>query len=211
VPVQIEGIYFDFGGVIAAFHRPVQFQALEGQLGLASGSLSEILWRSDDWRQAEVGAISDEEYWRRAAPKLGIHSPEDLRAFRRAVYADVTPDPRMVNLIRGLRGHYRLGLLSNTSATDPQRILGRYGLDGLFDEVILSAAVGLAKPDPAIYRLALARLGTAPEATVFIDDWEPNVRAAADVGIQALPVTGYENLLAALRELGVELDQGEDA
>jgi epoxide hydrolase-like predicted phosphatase len=208
---QIGGILFDFGGVIAVFYQPDRFQGLEAQLGLAPGSLPKILWHSDEWQQAQVGAINDEEYWRRTAPKLGLHTPEALNNFRRAIYADVTPDPRMVGLIRGLRRRYRLGLLSNTSAADPQHILGRHGLDGLFDAVILSAAVGLAKPDPAIYRLALARLGTAPEATVFIDDWEPNARAAADVGLQAIHFTGYENLLAELRALGVESDQGEGA
>jgi len=209
--VQIKGIYFDFGGVIAIFYRPERFQDLAAQLSLAPGSLPKILWHSDDWQQAQVGAISDEEYWRRTAPRLGLHNPEALSRFRRAVYADVTPDPRMVDLIRGLQGRYRLGLLSNTSGTDPQHIVGRHGLDGLFDAVILSAAVGLAKPDPAIYYLALARLGTTPEATAFIDDSEPNVQAAASLGIQAIHFTNYETLIAALRGLGVEWDQGEGA
>lgn len=209
--VQIKGIYFDFGGVIAVFYRPERFLALEEQLGLAPGSLPKILWHSDDWQQAQVGGISDEEYWRRTAPRLGIHTLAALSNFRRAVYADVTPDPRMVGLIRGLRRRYRLGLLSNTSAADPQHILGRHGLDGLFDAVILSAAVGLAKPDPAIYRLALARLSTAPEVTVFIDDAEPNVRVAAEVGLHAIHFTGYEALIVALQKLGVDPDQGESA
>jgi HAD superfamily hydrolase (TIGR01509 family) len=75
----------------------------------------------------------------------------------------------------------------------------------LFDEVVLSAAVGLAKPDPAIYKLALQRLGTAPETTVFVDDYEPNVAAAVEQGIQGVRFTGYEALVSALERLGVEL------
>jgi putative hydrolase of the HAD superfamily len=196
----IEGILFDFGGVLATFYRPELFQRLEGQTGLLPGSLSEILWRSDAWRLAEKGLISDEEYWRRIAPRLNLTTPGAIRDFQDQIYADVQTDPRMVDLVRRLHGPYRTGLLSNTSATDPQRLLQRYGLDGLFDQVILSAAVDLAKPDPAIYRLALDRLGTSPQTTLFIDDYEPNVQAATEQGIQGIHFVTYDDLVVALRE-----------
>ncbi|MBL7183721.1 MAG: HAD-IA family hydrolase, partial [Anaerolineae bacterium] len=65
--------------------------------------------------------------------------------------------------------------------------------------------VGLAKPDPAIYQLALERLGTAPEATVFVDDYEPNVAAAAELGIRAIHFVGYEALTLALQKQEVIL------
>jgi putative hydrolase of the HAD superfamily len=201
----IQGILFDFGGVMATFYRPELFHRLEEEMGLPADSLSDILWRSDAWRLAEKGQISDEEYWRRTAPRLNLLTPEAAHDFQRQMYADVQADPRMVSLVRGLHEGYRTGLLSNTSDADPQGFLRREGLQGLFDVVILSAAVGLAKPDPAIYRLALARLGTAPRATVFVDDYEPNVAAAADLGIQGLHFRGYEGLIAALQQRGIKV------
>jgi len=57
----------------------------------------------------------------------------------------------MVDLVRRLGRRYRLGLLSNTTAREPGPLLRRHGMEGLFDVVVLSAAVGLVKPDPAIY------------------------------------------------------------
>lgn len=208
--MQIKAIVFDFGGVMATFFRPELFQTLEAELGLQAGSLSEILWRSPEWRLAEVGAISEQEYWRRIAPRLGFHTqaertPVRIRDLQQALFGDVEVDPNMVDLIRGLRSRYRTGLLSNTSASQPQRLIQQYNLEGLFDVVVLSAAVGLAKPDPAIYRLALQRLGTAPETTIFVDDYEPNVAAAAELGIQGVHFTGYEPLVSALERLGVNL------
>jgi epoxide hydrolase-like predicted phosphatase len=210
VALQIKAIVFDFGGVMATFFRPELFQALEDDLGLQAGSLSEILWRSPEWRLAEVGAIGEQEYWRRIAPRLGFHSqPEQtqarIRDLQRALFGDVEVDPEMVDLVRGLRSRYRTGLLSNTSVSQPQRLLQRYSLEGLFDVVVLSADVGLAKPDPAIYRLALERLGTEPEMAVFVDDYEPNVVAAAEQGIQGVHFSGYEELVSVLEELGVDL------
>lgn len=202
---EIEAIVFDFGGVLATFCQADLFRASEERLRLQPGSLSEILWRSSDWRLAEVGAISDEEYWRRTGRRLGLPTAQAIREFQWELFGDVRPDPRLVELVRRLRGRYRTGLLSNASDALPQALGERYNLEGLFDVVLVSAMVGLAKPDPAIYRLALERLGSAPAATVFVDDYERNVDAAAVLGIQAIHFQGYEALVLALRQRGVEV------
>jgi len=206
--MQIAGILFDFGGVLAPFFRPALFRALEDELGLQPGSLPEILWRSTDWRLAEVGAIDDQEYWQRTAPRLGLAmetqgAQDRLQALRETLYGAVEVDPAMVDLVRRLRPNYRTGLLSNTSERQPERMLEKYHLEGLFDAVVLSAAAGLAKPDPAIYRLAVQRLGTEPETTIFVDDYPPNVAAASEQGLHGLHFTGHADLLVALQGLGV--------
>jgi len=208
MPAQIEAVILDFGGVMARVYRPERFRILEERLGLEPGSLSGILWRSPEWRQAEVGKISDEEYWQRVAPRLGLHTPEAIHGFQDELYGGIKADPRMVGLVRELRRRVRTGLLSNASAREPDWLVQRYGLDGLFDVIVLSAAVGLAKPDPAIYRLALERLGTVAAATVFVDDHEPNVAAAEAIGLRGIHFSGYEALLSALRKLGVALQPG---
>ena len=202
---NIEAIIFDFGGVMVPFNELDSFQEQEARLGLRPGSLAEMLWRSADWRLAEVGAITDEEYWRRIGAQLGLHTTEAIRDFQQDLFRDARTDLQMANLVRRLRGRYRIGLLSNASDILPRLLRERYGLDGLFDVEVVSALVGLAKPDPAIYQLALERLGTAPEATVFVDDYEPNVAAAAELGIQGIHFVGYEALIPALQKQGVML------
>jgi epoxide hydrolase-like predicted phosphatase len=208
MPTQIEAVVLDFGGVMARVYRPERFQGFEELLSLEPGSLSEILWRSPEWRQAEVGRISEEEYWQRIAPRLGLQTSEAVRGFQHELYGGVRADARMVELVRGLRRWYRTGLLSNASAREPDWLVERYGLDGLFDVIVLSAAVGLAKPDPAIFRLTLERLGTVAEATVFVDDHEPNVAAAEAMGFHGIYFSGYEALLPALRNLGMTIEPG---
>lgn len=208
MPTQIKAVVLDFGGVMARVYWPERFRDLEERLGLEPGSLTKILWRSPEWRQAEVGEISDEEYWQRIAPRLGLESSEAVRAFRREVYGSQSVDGRMVALVRGLRRHYRTGLLSNASVREPDWLVKRYGLEDLFDVIVLSAAVGVAKPDPAIYSLLLERLGTASEATVFVDDYPPNVAAAKAMGFRGIHFTEYEALLPALRDLGLTVEPG---
>ncbi len=205
-----EAIIFDFGGVMVPFSQLDSFQEQEARLGLQPGSLAEILWQSADWRLAEVGAITDEEYWRRSGARLGLYTPEAIRSFQQDLFRDAKPDRRMADLVRRLRGRYRTGLLSNASDVLPRLLRERYDLGGLFDVEVISALVGLAKPDPAIYRLALKRLGAAPEATVFVDDYEPNVASAAALGIRAIRFVGYEALIPAMQEQGVILGPGGD-
>lgn len=202
---DIKAIIFDFGGVMVPFSQMDSLKEQESRLGLQPGSLAEMLWRSPDWRLAEVGAITDEEYWRRTGPRLGLHTSEAIRDFQRNLFRDAKADRRMANLVQRLRGRYRTGLLSNASDILPRLLRERYGLDGLFDVEVISALVGLAKPDPAIFRLALERLGTAPEETIFVDDYEPNVSAAAGLGIRAIHFVGYEALIPALQKQGVML------
>jgi epoxide hydrolase-like predicted phosphatase len=200
---EIRAVIFDFGGVMADFYRPDRFRDVEARLGLSPGDLPDILWSSPDWRLAEVGAIGDKEYWHRIALRLGLPTPEALHDLQQELFGDVQADARMVDLVRRLRGRYRLGLLSNASDSAPQLLHQRFGLDGLFDVEVISALVSLAKPDPAIYRLALERLGVAPEAAVFVDDYQPNVAAAAALGIHGIHFAGYEALAAALQQRGV--------
>jgi putative hydrolase of the HAD superfamily len=73
----------------------------------------------------------------------------------------------------------------------------------VFDDIVDSSAVGIRKPDPAIYRLALERLGGPdPSRVAFLDDHEANVNAASDLGINGILV-GPDRLEAGVRVLQV--------
>ncbi len=71
-----------------------------------------------------------------------------------------------------------------------------------------SAEVGMAKPEAAVFRLAVERLGLAPGECVFVDDWDKNVEAARDAGLQAVlhRIDKGDDLRAQLEALGVSAD-----
>ena len=79
------------------------------------------------------------------------------------------------------------------------------GLDGAFDEVICSAEVGLAKPDPAIYFHAAATLGADPSDCSFTDDLPENVAGAREAGMDAQLFTGVSGLVKALAAGGFDV------
>ena len=86
-------------------------------------------------------------------------------------------------LLRRLAGRFRLGVISNSYGNMPA-LLAEAAL-APFEIVLDSAAVGLAKPDPALYELALARLGVAPASVLHVgDSWERDVVPAHAVGMR---------------------------
>jgi putative hydrolase of the HAD superfamily len=116
-------------------------------------------------------------------------------------------DHELVEYVRGLRPQFKTALLSN--AWDDLRIAleGQWSILNAFDEVIISAEVGLAKPDPRVFHLALERLGVKPTEAVFVDDFLHNVEGARAVGMKAIH---FRNSEQARADLGALLNQHRD-
>lgn len=97
------------------------------------------------------------------------------------MFAATLPVPRMYDLIRAVRqAGFRTCLLSNSWGGDdyPRDIFPE-----LFDAWVISAEVGMRKPEERIFRHAAGLLGLLPEQCVFIDDIEANIDAAAALGM----------------------------
>lgn len=172
--------------------------------GLPRSSVFETLYRTDAWAEIERGR-GDVEAWEAAAHselerRAGTSLPRLHDEWRRA---QVAIDAN-VGLVRRLRPHYKLSILSNADLRLRAR-LERDGLHALFDDLVVSAEVGMAKPDPAVFRLAAERLGVAPAECVFVDDWDQNVEAARALGMRGVLHRAHkgDDLRAQLAALGV--------
>jgi len=97
-----------------------------------------------------------------------------------------------------------LGMLNNEARELNDYRIESFGLRGYFDFFFSSCHVGLRKPSPQIYRLALDVLQCEPEEVIFIDDRPGNVEAAAAMGIHAIRYQGVEQLERELAMLGIE-------
>ncbi len=93
-------------------------------------------------------------------------------------------------LLEALSKRYRLGIVSNFYG-NLERILSGEGLLPLFGAVADSRVVGVEKPEPAIFRHALDRLGAAPEEAVMVGDSLPrDIRGAAELGMRQVFLAG---------------------
>jgi putative hydrolase of the HAD superfamily len=96
-----------------------------------------------------------------------------------------------------------VGALNNEARETNEHRFQHFGLRRYFQIAFSSCYVGLRKPEPAIYRLALDVLGVAPQRVLFIDDRPENAAAAADAGMQAIVFGGESALRGELASLGV--------
>ncbi len=203
-PGAIRGILFDFGGVLhdMAWHVA---RELEEAHGLPRDTLVETLYRTPTWKALECGRGERQAWLDEAHQLLEARAGRPLPRLHDAWRAGQRPIAPNVALARALRPPYRTAILSNADASLPARLRETLGIHELFDAVVCSAEEGIAKPDPAIYRLAAARLDLPPDACVFIDDHEPNVTAAREVGMAAIffRVDRGHDLAVQLAELGV--------
>ncbi len=90
-----------------------------------------------------------------------------------------------VTTLQTLNGSCKLGVISNAWPY-VESMLRLLGLWDYFESVILSAQVGLSKPNPAIYELGLRALHIHAEQALFVDDMPQNVVAAERVGLRGL-------------------------
>ncbi|MFD9078856.1 HAD-IA family hydrolase [Streptomyces erythrochromogenes] len=150
--------------------------------------------------------MSDEQWRSAVAADLAdaCGSRERALAAVRA-WSDLVPvvDQEVVALLRAVREVAPVALVSNAT-TRLERDLERQGLAGLADRVVNTARIGVAKPDPRVYRIAAERLGVAIERCLFVDDTAANVVAAREVGMSGLHYRRVDDLRRTLSPLLAE-------
>jgi HAD superfamily hydrolase (TIGR01509 family) len=143
--------------------------------------LDEWLW--PQIRRGVVPRTIDHYYWgeylKALVERLGVPEPERLRLMQRVAegFRDITlwslVLPETPPFLEALRAQgYFLGVISNSIGTMEEQ-LGRVGLARHFDTVLDSALVGVEKPHPEIFQIALSRVppcGIAPAETLFVGD-----------------------------------------
>ncbi len=90
-------------------------------------------------------------------------------------------------LLEMLHGRCRLGIVTNNSVAEQTDKLRALNISGYFDAVVISEEVGVTKPDPEIFAIALDRIGAHPQDTVFIgDNWTNDIAGAQGAGMTAV-------------------------
>src|SRR5271157_3170371 len=106
------------------------------------------------------------------------------------------------SMLEGLAARYRLVLLSNTNAIHFEMVREAYPLLRHFHELVLSYEVKAMKPDPRIFREAVARAGCRPEECFYTDDIAAYVEAARREGIDAVQFESAEQIQRELHARG---------
>jgi putative hydrolase of the HAD superfamily len=186
---SITSVIFDFGGVLGLPQDSVAAEAMAGLCGLPLDRFRPLY--AKDRLAWDRGTVNLAGYWEPLLAAGGRQaSPEVLGALLRHDIAGWTRvNPRVVRWAAALR---RAGLRTAILSNMPQEILDemwrqpRLAWMEDFGVRVFSCEVRLVKPEPAIYRLCLERLGAEPGEVVFLDDVAHNVAGAGAVGIHGM-------------------------
>lgn len=197
--MSIQAVIFDLGGVLLRTEDKTPRTRLAESLGKTYKELDQVVFGSRSAELAAVGEMDVEEHWQELGRTLEL-SEEGMMEFQRAFWEGDRLDRELIDYLRSLRPHYTTALLSN-AWSDLRSILEEWKITDAFDEIIISAEVGMAKPDTRIYELIVEKLGIQPEQGIFVDDFSKNVEAARAAGLHAIHFQNREQTLNELQEL----------
>jgi len=183
--MPIKALVFDCGGVVLRDRDESYYARWEQRLGLDAGVLKQELYQGFLWSEAELGKISEDQFWRSAGERYGL-SPAESDALGADAWKSWGVDPVVLSLVKRARGRFRIAMLSNATDALESKLSAIYGIADLFDPIVNSSRLGIAKPAPEIYQELLKRMGLEAGETVFIDDRADNVAAAASLGMHVI-------------------------
>ena len=198
----IRAVLFDVGNVLLKFDFTICLKALAAKSDF--GEPVAMFARFDQVKAAyEDGQIDRAAFLRAVFDVLNYRGTE--AEFVAAWENIFEPNEQMFPLVEGLRGRYRLFLLSNTNEIHREYFFRRFPVFQHFTGGIYSDVAHASKPGRAIYEIACRDLGLEPASTFFIDDLLPNIETARALGFQTHHYhhERHAELLGALAAAGI--------
>jgi HAD superfamily hydrolase (TIGR01509 family) len=200
---RLATIIFDMGNVMLPFDPLRPCAVLGERIGKTAHEVADMIYHNNLERWFEQGIIDGDRFTQDVSAVLSIelstHEFHDL-------WVDMfTENAEVSRLVRQLKPHHHLILLSNTNSWHWHYALERFPIISEFQDRVLSYEVGVLKPHPAIYRAALEK--TPPgDRVILIDDIEINVAAARIMGIHGIHFQSAEQLRRELLVLGCRFE-----
>jgi putative hydrolase of the HAD superfamily len=190
------GLILDYGNLLSRAQDQTWMDAAARRLGADVTAFRTAYWQHRHAYDADLPAAA---YWRRVAAAARPATALDPSDLAWLIASDVASWSVYHDGVWALAARFRAAggrtaLLSNSGPEVMARVRADHPLEARFLAVVISCEVGLAKPDPRIFRLCLERLGLPAGAALFVDDRADNVEAAARVGLQTLRFEGPDAL-----------------
>ena len=195
-------VIFDLGGVVVRWDPDAIIAGVFSNEE-ARKKVGQAVFAHPDWIELDRGTLGRDDAIRRAALRSGIAESE-IRKLLLSVPASLAPFPDTVDLLYRLKARgVPLYCLSNMHFASIEHLEREHKFFEVFSGKVISCRLNLCKPESAIYEHALKNYGLKPEDTVFIDDVEVNIAAAAKLGIGTIQFKNAAQCERELRALGV--------
>ena len=182
---NVRAVIFDWGGVLMRTEDYAPRHQWDQHLDFPPGTIEKIVHGIPEWVQLQLGQVSPVQYEEAVAVSSGV-SRDEVGKLLRDFYSGDRLDDRLITLIRRLRNmDIPIGLLSNNVLTLRDDLM-KLNIFDLFSVCIISAEIGVMKPDPKAYQACLSALNVMPQQALMIDDSPANVEGAFAVGMAAI-------------------------
>ena len=197
--MTIKALFFDMGGVLLRTENKTSRTNLGSEFGMSYEEMDRFIFECKSAALASVGKMTEDQHWLDVTERLKLPAIEMPR-IRNAFFGGDQIDMEIINLMRSLRKTHKIGLISNAWDGMRQWITDEKFLDA-FDELIISAELGIAKPDARIFQYALEKLGVEAGQAIFVDDVEKNINASQALGMHGILFQTGSQCLAEIQQL----------
>ena len=132
------------------------------------------------YQSASMGELNSQQFWTEVG--MSDKYPEIEKEY---LDSQLIIDPQFRRTVSGLVNHYRLGMISNDLSEWSMYLRAKFALD-MFEVTVISADVGIRKPNPEIYERFVNDADVIPERCVFVDDRAKNLKPASDIGMRTV-------------------------
>lgn len=181
----IKTFIFDLGKVIVNFDHSRIVSRIEQFCDFSGVEIHQNIFANSAISEYEIGKLSSVEFFEQLRQSFNLQMSFD--DFDSAWNCTFEIEPILSeNLIKSLAAKYRLLILSDTNELHFRYIKANFPILKYFDDFVLSYEVGVAKPSPEIFKIAVEKANCSPAECFFTDDREINVAGAKSVGINAV-------------------------
>ena len=205
----MQNYIFDFGMVL--FNYDTKYMAgIYTENEEDRDFLERVVFDRFYWDRLDRGEIGDSEVIEAIRQRVPMRLAETAEKIYNNWIENLTPIPGMEDILVRIKNKGgRLYLLSNISigfAENYRNVLSVYRVLSLFDGLVFSGPIHMAKPDPAIFRFLLEKYRLSPEETLFTDDNPKNIEAAKQLGLHTFLFDGDSKKLLQYVKVGFDGD-----
>jgi HAD superfamily hydrolase (TIGR01509 family) len=195
---MIRNVVFDAGGVLLQWDPPAFIAKLHPDARTQALIRREIFEHAD-WHEFDRGGLNVEQAAELFGKRVGLTS-QQMRTLFATANESLHPIHGTIELLEELAtAGIHLYLLSNMPVSTYEFLVKRHAFFRHFKQLVISGAILLIKPDPAIYKHLVEQTGIVPAESVFIDDLTRNVIAARECGLHAIQFRGADACREELR------------
>ena len=196
---MVKTIIFDLGNVIVKVDRTSMYKKWAEKSNKEVKNITDYYSQLNAKTDFEKGKLTPKEFYQKVAAGIGLRM--NFAEFKESYCNIFELNKNVAGVIKKLKKHYRLVLLSNTDKLHFDYIKNKFNIINIFDEHVLSYEIGKRKPNPLIFVEAIKKCKTSPFNCMYFDDMLEFIIVARLMGVKAFQFKDYHKLVDDLKNL----------